>query len=71
MPPIESFFGHLKDDVDYQDCRTFKELLMLITEYVGYYNNERQQWDLKKIDPGIITGIIFYLYKLRGFICVH
>ena len=68
--PMESFFGHLKDDVDYQDCRTFKELLMLITEYVGYYNNKRQQWDLKKMTP-VITGIIFYLYKLRGFICVH
>ncbi len=49
--PMESFFGHLKDDVDYQDCKTFEELLMLITEYVRYYNNERQQWDLKKMTP--------------------
>jgi putative transposase len=49
--PMESFFGHLKDDVDYQDCKTFEELLMLITEYVRYYNNDRQQWNLKKMTP--------------------
>ena len=49
--PMESFFGHLKDDVDYQDCKTFEELLMVITEYVRYYNNDRQQWDLKKMTP--------------------
>ena len=49
--PIESFFGHLKDDVDYKKCKTFKELHLLIQEYVKYYNQERQQWDLKKMTP--------------------
>lgn len=49
--PIESFFGHLKDDVDYRDCKTFEELYSLIEEYVRYYNNERQQWELKKMTP--------------------
>ena len=49
--PIESFFGHLKDDVDYKECKTFEELLMLITEYMEYYNNKRYQWDLKKMTP--------------------
>lgn len=28
--PIESFFGHLKDDVDYKKCKTFEELNSLI-----------------------------------------
>jgi len=49
--PIESFFGHLKDDVDYKDCKTFEELSLRIGEYMEYYNNDRQQWDLKKMTP--------------------
>lgn len=49
--PIESFFGHLKDDVDYKSCRTVEELKLLVTQYVCYYNNERPQWDLKKMTP--------------------
>ena len=49
--PIESFFGHLKDDVDYKDCKTFDELHSLISNYMQYYNNERQQWGRKKMTP--------------------
>lgn len=49
--PMESFFGHLKDDVDHKFCKTFEELYSLIGEYVEYYNNERQQWELKKMTP--------------------
>lgn len=49
--PIESFFGHLKDDVDCKDCKTFEELKKTIGQYINYYNNERQQWDLKKMTP--------------------
>jgi len=43
--PIESFFGHFKDEVDYKDCRTFEELKAKVAEYMQYYNNERQQWN--------------------------
>lgn len=49
--PIESFFGHLKDEIDYKDCKTFNELHSLIETYMEYYNNERQQWNLKKMTP--------------------
>lgn len=49
--PIESFFGHLKDEIDYKSCKTFEQLHSLIEEYMGYYNNERQQWELKKMTP--------------------
>lgn len=49
--PIESFFGHLKDEVDYKSCKTFERLHSLIEEYMRYYNNERQQWELKKMTP--------------------
>ncbi|HCC83307.1 TPA: IS3 family transposase, partial [Candidatus Uhrbacteria bacterium] len=49
--PIESFFGHLKDEVDYTGCRTFDELHSVIKQYVQYYNHERQQWGLQKMTP--------------------
>lgn len=49
--PIESFFGHLKDDVDYKSCKTFEELKQLIEHYIRYYNYERAQWGLNKMTP--------------------
>ena len=49
--PIESFFGHLKDDVDYKSCKTYNELHSLIEEYMRYYNHYRYQWNLKKMTP--------------------
>lgn len=49
--PIESFFGHFKDEVDYGSCKTFEELRALTAEYINYYNNERYQWDLQKMTP--------------------
>jgi len=49
--PIESFFGHLKDDVDYKNCKTFEELYQLIENYIRYYNCERAQWDKNKMTP--------------------
>jgi len=49
--PTESFFGHLKDEVDYKSCKTFEEVRRMIGEYINYYNNERQQWNLKKMTP--------------------
>jgi putative transposase len=49
--PMESFFGHFKDEVDVADCKTFDELKAKIAAYMQYYNNERQQWNLKKMTP--------------------
>lgn len=49
--PIESFFGHLKDDVDCKEARTFNELNVMIDKYMDYYNNKRYQWGIKKMTP--------------------
>lgn len=49
--PIESFFGHMKDDIDYKSCKSFEELRLQVEEYVRYYNNERPQWGRKKMTP--------------------
>ena len=49
--PIESFFGHLKDEVEYQTCKTFTEVHAMIEAYMEYYNNGRHQWDKQKMTP--------------------
>ena len=49
--PIESFFGHLKDEIDYQSCQTFEELYSNINNYMVYYNHQRKQWSKNKMAP--------------------
>ena len=49
--PMESFFGHLKDELEFKNCSTFQELTFKVNEYMQYYNNERYQWGLKKMTP--------------------
>lgn len=49
--PMESFFGHFKDEVEYKSCKTFDELRNTISNYIDYYNNKRKQWTLKKMTP--------------------
>ena len=46
--PTESFFGHLKDEIDTSNCNNFKELEKYIENYIFYYNNKRPQWNRKK-----------------------
>jgi len=67
--PIESFFGHFKDEVDYKNCRAFEELRDLTAEYIKYYNNNRRQWDLKKMTPVEYRNHLLNL-KSHEF-CVH
>lgn len=49
--PVESFFGHMKDELDYKWCRSFEELRLVIARYMRYYNQERKQWTRKKMTP--------------------
>lgn len=49
--PQESFFGHMKDEVNFKACQTFEELQVEIDRYIKYYNNYRYQWNLKKMSP--------------------
>ena len=48
---IETFFGHLKDEVNYKNCKNIEELRDKIDKYVYYYNNGRYQWNLKRMAP--------------------
>lgn len=49
--PQESFYGHMKDEIDISWCETFDEILSVITDWTDYYNNDRYQWDLAKLSP--------------------
>ena len=49
--PMESFFGHFKDEVDYSSCQSFEELQGLIGTYIEEYNTNRYQWSLNKMTP--------------------
>lgn len=49
--PQESFFGHMKDEIDLSKCKTFEDVKIIIDDWIDYYNNERYQWDLAKLSP--------------------
>jgi len=49
--PIESFFGHLKDEVNIKACQTLEELQQEINNYIRHYNHTRYQWNRKKMTP--------------------
>ncbi|QVK16963.1 IS3 family transposase [Mycoplasmatota bacterium] len=49
--PIESFFGHMKDYIDFSECKTLKDVELKIDDYMYYYNHQRYQWKLNKLTP--------------------
>lgn len=49
--PMESFFGHLKDELEFKACQTFEQLTFKVNEYMQFYNNHRYQWGLQKMTP--------------------
>lgn len=49
--PTESFFGHMKDEIDVSECQTFEDLEKYIKNYISYYNNQRPQRNKKKMTP--------------------
>lgn len=60
--PQESFFGHMKDEINLSDCKTFDDVKKIIDDWIDYYNTERYQWQLAKLSPDeyyhyYITGI--------------
>ena len=60
--PIESFFGHLKDEIEYKKCKTLDEIRAKIDKYMYYYNNNRYQWGLNKMTPLEYKNLIALSY---------
>jgi putative transposase len=49
--PMESFFGHFKDEVNYKECKSLKDLNHVVNAYMKEYNHQRYQWGLNKMTP--------------------
>lgn len=49
--PQESFYGHMKDEIDILQCLTFDDIYQVISSWTDYYNNDRYQWDLARLSP--------------------
>ncbi|MFX3650382.1 MAG: IS3 family transposase [Paenibacillus sp.] len=48
---METFFGHMKDELEFKDCSSLEELRVRVNEYITHYNTKRIQWTLKKMTP--------------------
>jgi len=59
--PQESFFGHMKDEIDIFGCVTHEQIAAVIDDWIDYYNNDRYQWDLVKLAPAE-----YYQYVTTG-----
>lgn len=59
--PQESFFGHMKDEIDISGCETVEEVRSILNDWTDYYNNDRYQWSLAKLSPNE-----FYKYITTG-----
>jgi len=68
--PQESFFGHLKDQVNTKTMAHYDEVLAAIHDYMDYYNHDRYQWGLAKLSPHqyyqyVITGVYPLAHYLK------
>ena len=41
----------MKDEIDIKSCTTFSELEKVVDIYIFSYNNDRPQWNKKKMTP--------------------
>lgn len=49
--PMESFFWHMKDEMEYSESLLFNELELIVDDYMNYYNRFRYQLELNKMSP--------------------
>lgn len=59
--PQESFYGHMKDEINISQCTTFEEIHQVISDWTDYYNNDRYQWGLARLAPSE-----YYKYLVTG-----
>ena len=59
--PQESFFGHMKDELDFSECVTNEDVVRVLDNWIDYYNNYRYQWELAKLSP-----VEYYRYATTG-----
>lgn len=59
--PQESFFGHMKDEINLSNAKSFNNVKHIIDNWMNYYNNDRYQWQLAKLSPNE-----YYEYYMTG-----
>jgi len=73
--PTESFFGHMKDDLQNTNVMSFEDLRDAIDTYILEYNTVRKQWHRNKMTPvdyrnylfGVDSrSLLFNVSTLRG-----
>jgi len=47
----ESFFGHMKDELDLSSCDSFYAVRIAVAAHISYHNTKRRQWSKKKMTP--------------------
>ena len=66
--PQESFFWHMKGEIDYKNYSTLTELENLIDNHMNYYNNHRYQWNLNKLTPvqyrNQLIAVYLFFYRV-------
>ncbi|MBT2583455.1 DDE-type integrase/transposase/recombinase [Planococcus sp. ISL-109] len=76
--PMESFFGHFKDDVEFKQASSLAKLKAIVDDYMEQYNGTRKQRNFKKMTPGTIpnssdgslaAGYFFINCPLNGAQC--
>lgn len=67
--PQESFFGHMKDEIDVSECKKYRDVKAIVDDWMDYYNSERYQWQLAKLSPDEYYGYITTgIYPLKGIV---
>ena len=78
--PTESFFGHMKDDLQNTNVMSFEDLRDAIDTYILEYNTVRKQWHRNKMTPvdyrnylfGVDSrSLLFNVSTLRGAVQTH
>ena len=49
--PTESGHGHLKDWFEFGECNTLEDIKREVNRVIHYFNEERPQWNRKKMTP--------------------
>lgn len=68
--PQESYFGHMKDELagEISGWISFEAAQISIDRWMGYYNNDRCQWDLAKLSPNKFYSYITTSEHLNGML---
>lgn len=73
--PQESFFGHMKDEIReaVAAATSFQQVQFIVDDQMDYYNNDRYQWQLKKLSPveyyQYLTSGVYPLALYNGQVC--